>query len=171
MSIVKFEKGGSVHKCKLKRCSNNIMEIILNENIDASVLISGFVTLNENNFSVQGIYKDFSTIYQSYDDSDKHYKLSNDGSVYAAPEPVVEPEPTPEELEIQKQQEKIYEINVQINSLKDQLTSTDYKILKEYEYSLVNKESEYNMDDLHNERQTLRDQINNLEEELQNLLQ
>lgn len=174
MSIVKFEKGGSVHKCKLVKCSDHVMEIFLNENIDASVLTSGFVTLNENNFSVQGVYKNFSTIYQSYDDSDRHYKLSDDGSIYVVPKPIPEPEPyvpTEEEIVEYERQNEIQSLSSQISNLKEQLNSSDYKIIKSYEYSLANKEMEYDIETLHEERQALRNQINTLEEKLQNLLQ
>lgn len=174
MSIVKFEKDGSVHKCKLIRYADHVMEIFLNENIDAAVLTSGFVTLNENNFSVQGNYKNYSTIYQLCDDSDRHYKLSDDGSVYVAPEPIPEQEPyipTPEEIAQQERQNEIQSLVSQITNLKEQLSSSDYKIIKSYEYSLANKEIEYDMESLHDERQEIRNQINTLEEELQNFLQ
>lgn len=172
MSIVKFEKDGSVHKCKLIRCSNCIVEIFLNDNIENNVLTSGFVILNENNFTVQGNYKSYTTLYQSFEDSDRHYKLSNDGSVYVAPEPVSEQEPyvpTKEELELQEKNQKIDNLNFQISILKKQLTSSDYKIIKSYEYYLVDKEIEYDIDALHAERDDLRKQINALEQELNDL--
>lgn len=167
MSLIKFEKDSSVYNGKLTRHSHNIIEIELYEKIKKNVLTSGFVVLNENNNSVQGIFKDFTTIYQSYDNSNTHYKLSNDGSIYVEPEPYV---PTPEEIELQKKQEEISNVENQLSAFKNQLTSTDYKIIKEYEYSLVNKESDYDMNDLHNKRQALRDQINTLEQELKSLL-
>lgn len=123
--------------------------------------------MNENNNSIQGIFNDYTTIYQSYNNSNTHCKLSNDGSVYVEPEPYV---PTPEEVEFQKKQEQISDVKSQLSALKNLLTSTDYKIIKKYEYSLVDKESEYDINDLHSERQTLRDQINVLEQELESLL-
>ena len=169
MSIIKFEKDGSVHKCKLTKCSDNIMEIELNETVNKNILKSGFVVLNENNFSIQGDYKKYTTIYQSFEDSNMHYKLSNDGSIYIKPEPIPEPDPyvpTEEELAAQKRFEQIQQLEFEISNLKNQLTSSDYKIIKGYEYSLVDKDSEYDMDELHKERQMLRDNINKLEEEL-----
>ncbi len=52
---------------------------------------------------------------------------------------------------------------LQIEILKEQLTQSDYQIIKCYEYSLIGKESPYNMDELHNKRQEVRDKINELQ--------
>lgn len=170
MSIVKFQSDGSVHNCIMKKVSSNVVALELNENVDATTVASGFVILNENNFSVQGDYTNYVTIYQSYEDNEKHYKLSNDGSVYVDPAPEPEPYvPTEEEIAEQKKQNQIQELNSQIFSLKTQLNSSDYRIIKSYEYSLANKEIEYDMNSLHEERQALRNQINTLEEELNEL--
>lgn len=68
------------------------------------------------------------------------------------PQPEPEPEPTPEEI---KQR--------QINELKLQLNSTDYKIIKCSECSLVGVELPYDIAELHTQRQALRDEINELE--------
>ena len=43
------------------------------------------------------------------------------------------------------------------------LTQTDYKVIKCYEYSLVGLELPYDIEELHTERQTLRDKINELQ--------
>lgn len=53
--------------------------------------------------------------------------------------------------------------NSEIDKLKKQLSDTDYKIVKCSEYQLAGKEIPYDIIDLHNERQVLRDQINILE--------
>lgn len=50
-----------------------------------------------------------------------------------------------------------------IDDLKQQLNSTDWKIIKCYEYQLIGEELPYNILELHTERQRLRDSINNLE--------
>ena len=42
----------------------------------------------------------------------------------------------------------------------------DYKIIKSYEYSLMNIEIPYDMEQLHSERQNIRDRINSLREEI-----
>lgn len=172
MSIIKFQSDGSIHNCVMKKVSTNIVELVLNENVDATIAKSGFVILNENNFSVQGDYTDYVTIYQSHEDNEKYYKLSNDESVYVEPEPIPEPEPpTEEEIAEQEKQDQIRNLNVQISDLKEQLNSSDYKLIKSYEYTLANEDIEYDMAALHEERQEIRNQINVLEEELQSLLQ
>lgn len=59
-------------------------------------------------------------------------------------------------------QEKINEIN----SLKVKLASTDYKVIKCAECSVTGEEMPYDVEELHSERQSLRDRINELEEQL-----
>lgn len=54
----------------------------------------------------------------------------------------------------------------QIAELKEQLASTDYKIIKCSEASLIGEELPYDVAELHAERQALRDQINALEAKL-----
>lgn len=51
-----------------------------------------------------------------------------------------------------------------IDDLKLKLSSTDYKITKCYEYSLVGKELPYDIVALHEEKQSYRDEIKSLEE-------
>ena len=51
----------------------------------------------------------------------------------------------------------------QIAKLKEQLESTDYKIIKCSEAQLVGEELPYDIAVLHSERQALRDRINELE--------
>ena len=58
------------------------------------------------------------------------------------------------------------DIKLQIRKMKDELSSSDYKIIKAYEFSLVGKECEYDIKALHEQRQLLRDKINELEAEL-----
>lgn len=67
------------------------------------------------------------------------------------------------ELKINKEQ-KFNEITV----LKQQLSESDYKVIKNMEAQLVNKELPYDSVALHAERQMLRDKINELEELLKN---
>lgn len=47
-----------------------------------------------------------------------------------------------------------------------ELSFTDYKIIKCYEYSLVGEDSPYDIVELHAERQALRDEINALQTEI-----
>ena len=63
---------------------------------------------------------------------------------------------------------RITETQRKINELKDALNATDYQIIKCYEYALNNLELPYDAAALHSERQTLRDQINELQATLNN---
>lgn len=67
---------------------------------------------------------------------------------------------------ISYQYETIYDTQKvlrKIQSLKDQLTSSDYKVIKCYEASLTRTVLPYDIDELHSQRQELRDRINELE--------
>lgn len=62
--------------------------------------------------------------------------------------------------------ERVYDVQKkrnEIQRLKDSLTSSDYKVIKCYEASLVGQELPYDITSLHTERQALRQQINQLE--------
>lgn len=116
-------------------------------------------------------YIGFRTVYRNDDETAKFngYQLSNDGSVYVDPVPQPDPPiptPTEEELAEQKRQEDMAEQMNQIAVLKQLIEKSDYKIIKAYEYSLVGKETEYDISTLHLERQSLRDEINLLENEI-----
>ncbi len=50
-----------------------------------------------------------------------------------------------------------------IEQLKKQLDGTDYKVIKCYEASLVGADAPYDVNELHQERQEIRDEINRLE--------
>ena len=60
------------------------------------------------------------------------------------------------------------ELILDIESLKSELQESDYKVIKCAEEICLNAEMPYNMTELHNERQALRDKINELESEVQN---
>lgn len=60
------------------------------------------------------------------------------------------------------------ELILDIESLKAELQASDYKVIKCAEAICINEELPYNMTALHNERQALRDKINELESEVQN---
>ena len=70
------------------------------------------------------------------------------------------PQPTAEELMDRRYME--------IERLKSELQESDYKVIKCAEAICLNAELPYNMTALHNERQALRDSINELESEVQN---
>ena len=60
------------------------------------------------------------------------------------------------------------ELILDIESLKSELQESDYKVIKCAEAMAVGAEMPYNMTELHNVRQALRDKINELESEVQN---
>lgn len=60
------------------------------------------------------------------------------------------------------------ELILDIESLKSELQESDYKVIKCAEAIAVGAEMPYNVTELHNERQALRDKINELESEVQN---
>ena len=63
---------------------------------------------------------------------------------------------TKTDIEVEKQKQEIV-------ALKSQLAETDYKIIKSIENQLLGLEVPYNLEELHAERQALRDKINELE--------
>ena len=54
-------------------------------------------------------------------------------------------------------------IQTQIDELKEQLSESDYRVTKCYECSLVGESLPYDIQELHTERQAVRDEINRLE--------
>lgn len=58
---------------------------------------------------------------------------------------------------------KNYIENGEIDYLKEKLAETDYRIIKCYEYQLAGLELPYDIQQLHTERQAMRDRINALE--------
>lgn len=57
---------------------------------------------------------------------------------------------------------------MEIERLKSELQESDYKVIKCAESMAVGAEMPYDVASLHNERQSLRDKINELESEVQN---
>lgn len=72
--------------------------------------------------------------------------------------PYTPPQPTDEEIAEQERQ-------ASIESLKMQLSESDYKVIKVAECAAVGEAAPYDVAALHQERQALRDQINALEGE------
>lgn len=134
------------------KISKNVVEITG----DFPIKNDGF-TLSRETHEDNWDYSAYTTIYREVENG---CQFSNDGSVYI--EPVVEI-PTAEELAEMEERERIDNINAQINNLKEQLASTDYKIIKCTECSMVGEEMPYDIEELHRERQVIRDEINLLE--------
>ena len=74
---------------------------------------------------------------------------------------------TEEEIEADRKIANTPTIEQQIESLKQQLSATDYKIIKCSEAQLLGEELPYDIASLHAERQALRDKINELEQQLE----
>ena len=71
-------------------------------------------------------------------------------------------------------EERIRELNQEINNLTADLSSTasdigDWKYIKSLEYQMAGKDIPYDLDDLDNKRQAIRDRINELREEIKRL--
>lgn len=62
--------------------------------------------------------------------------------------------------------DEMMEKKMELSSLEKQLSDGDYKIKKSYECSLMNIEIPYDMEQLHSERQNIRDRINSLRKEI-----
>ena len=149
---LQYQKDNSIYEIEFKKISKNIVEI----KGDFPVKEDGF-TLSREEYEDNWDYSAYTTIYREVEGG---VQFSNDGSVYVEPEI---PEPTAEELAEMEEQERIANINAQINNLKEQLASTDYKIIKCTECSMVGEEMPYDVNELHAERQAIRDEINQLE--------
>lgn len=116
-------------------------------------------------------YHGFTTLYRNDEVTAAYngYQLSNDGSEYVEPTKQEEsiPELSDEEKAELELRNKIIEKESQIRGLKESLSSTDYIIIKMYEYSLAGKIcNDYDIESEHAKRQELRDEINILEQEL-----
>ena len=148
--------------CKLIPRSDHIIEVV-----GLPQTTSGFNFYLDNDMMV-GDYSDYTTIYRVIDSNTIQY--SKDGSIYVEPEPIPIPEPyvpTEEELAEIERQNKIVEINSQIEVLKAELARTDYQITKGYEFVLAGEVcNEYDYVALHKQKTELRAQVDTLEEEL-----
>lgn len=150
--ILKYKNEETTYDVEFKKISKNIVEI----KGDFPIKDVGF-TLSRKDKNDNWDYSAFTTVYREIENG---CQFSNDGLVYV--EPIIEI-PTAEELAEMEEQERIANINAQINNLKEQLESTDYKIIKCTECSMVGEEMPYDVNELHTERQAIRDEINLLE--------
>ena len=93
----------------------------------------------------------------------KSYKLNDDNTW------VFDEEKYQSLLEKKNSAKATREKKKEIAQLEKQISGTDYKIIKCYEYSLVGEELPYDVTALHTERQAIRDEINSLEAELSSI--
>lgn len=158
LKMIYIDDSKSAYNVSFKMIGEHIVELIG----EIPVKKCGFM-LTRPDMEDNWDYSDFTTIYHSKDNS---VSFSNDGSVYTEPESSEPIEYTEEELNEMEKAAQVYTIRRQITGLKKQIEETDYQVIKTYEYSLVNKEAEYDTVQLHEERQLLRDKINILERKL-----
>ena len=155
-----------------------VQKVIVSEESPHVIRITGDnLVVNTDGFSLyldedgkypldNGEYEAYNTLFR---EGDGWYELSDDGSVYVEPVAPVQPEPTEEELAELARQQQISQLTAQIDGLKAQIAASDYKIIKTYEYTLLGEQTEYGIEEVHAERQALRDQINDLETQLADL--
>lgn len=149
---LKYQNDDSIYEVEFKKINKNIVQITG----DFPVKNTGF-TLSRLNKNDGWDYSEYTTVYREVEDG---VQFSNDDSVYV--EPVI-PEPTAEELAEIAEKERVATIQSEINELKSQLDASDYKVIKCFECSMVGEEMPYDVNELHAERQSIRDEINLLE--------
>lgn len=85
----------------------------------------------------------------------------------------LEREATEEELKMIEEHENVekelMQKNEELADLERILSESDCKIIKSYENSLIGKELEYDIEQLHIERQNMRDKINEVKNEVAKL--
>ena len=83
-------------------------------------------------------------------------------------------EPTPEEKEEQEREKLINDLTTEMLECESRLSSSasdigDWKVIKCYEASLQSKPMPYDIDDLMQKRQQMRNRINEIQEQLKEL--
>lgn len=167
MGYIKFKKKKTVTKAIVSEESPHVIRIT-GDNIIVNT--DGFRLYLDAECKYpldNGEYAEYTTLFR---EGDGWYELSNDGSVYTEPEVApVQPELTEEEKVELARQQQISQLIAQINDFKARIAASDYKIIKTYEYTLLGEQTEYDIEEVHAERQALRDQINDLETQLADL--
>lgn len=148
---LQYQNDNSIYEVEFKKINKNVVQITGY----FQVKTTGF-TLSRPDMNDNWNYSSFTTVYREVEGG---VQFSNDGSVYVEPE-IMEPKESTEE------ENKTVEIQVEITQLKAELAASDYKIIKCAECDLANESAPYDIDKLHDERQVLRDKINELESEL-----
>lgn len=178
MQKIRFIKSNSEYNVELKLCNNRVICTFSSEEDAKSAPIEeGFVEINEHNGIEQGNYEKYIYIYKQESDkvvilttneNDIYIENTNDNNDIDDQE---QHELTEEEIAERERQEKILDLNNQIKALKEQLSNTDYIFVKSYEASIVGVTiDEYDYTVIHEERQNLRQQINELEDEVNKIL-
>lgn len=116
---------------------------------------------NTSGFNIDGFdCSDFIYLYRKGDD---YYQLSNKEDYHSDNDNVLSLSEYQEMISSQLESSRKYTIKSQISFLKEKLAETDYIFIKMYEGCDM---SQYDMGKIKNERQEIREKINELEEEL-----
>lgn len=165
---IKFLNSSKVlEDCTLRTIRQGVIRLNLKEKPENPY--AGFMAYLDKGCTVLiGNYESYRTKYK--DSEDKTVLFLSTGEIYKEPPMEEIPELTPEEIAAQERERRIEELQAQIAGYKARIDATDYRIIKAYEYSIVGMESEYDMEELHKERQSYRDKINMLEAEIEVLV-
>lgn len=176
MAYIRFLNSKKILPCRVIREREHIVSLSFPEPMEVNT--SGFNVFLDSSGEIDiggKFYHGFCTVYRNDNATAEYngYQLSNDGSIYSPDSDIPADsfmEPSVEELEEQERQQNILSLMEEIEVRKQKLSETDYIIVKLYEYKLVEKDCEdYDLDELHARRQSLRDEINGLEQELKKL--
>lgn len=175
MAYIRFLNSKKLIPCKVIPGGKHVVSLSFSKK--TKVNTSGFDLFLDPDGKINiggNTYHEFRTVYRNDDmTAEFHgYQLSDDGSVYfaAGKDPETSAEPTEEMLTEQERQQRISAINREIDDKKKRLSETDYIIVKQCEYALAGKDCKgYDLERVHCQRQTLRDEINDLRQELKSL--
>ncbi len=147
------------YEIEVKSIDNNRIKIIGK----IPVRGKGFI-LSRKGYNDQWDYLEYKTVYKIEENA---VIFSKDGSVYTEPEKKVITEEEQKEIE---KANRIQSINAAILNKKAELEKTDYIYIKRYEAELGNENyDEYDYAELHKKRKELREDINILEKELEEI--
>lgn len=159
MLKLKYLNEDITYDIEFQKISDSVVQIT---GIDFPVKETGFTLSRDNEDKTwdDWDYSGYTTVYRKIDGG---AQFSNDETVYVDPENVDTDFPM---IEISEAEKEKYEIQAQIASLKKELSDGDYKVIKNFEAESVGDIYPYDMYELHEEREALRRQINELEESL-----
>ena len=105
MEKIHFYNTDTIYEGTTDFINRHVLVINFKGSVPSAEINNGFEILNENNDYVQAEYKNFITVYRTYEDETGRIEFSDDGSVYTEPEKIPEAEPylpTLEEIKLQK---------------------------------------------------------------------
>lgn len=148
MSIIIFNNDRSTKQnCQLRK-NGNLLELTLSNAVENNILLCGNIqVINEYNYTIQGEFIGYITLYRQFADNNLHYILSNDNSVYIPPIPIPDPEPYEPTLE-EVMDNKIIELSYICEQ--SIMNGVDVEIDGQTEHFSYNEKDQANIDDLTN---------------------